>query len=135
MKLQGRKIFGGKVRGETLTTSMGISFYGGVDPETGIIVEKGHELEGLSIKGKILVFPSGKGSTVGSYTLYRLHKNKSAPIGIINVECETITAVGCIIAEIPCIDQVDISQIPSGIWIILDADRGLCEIDEPGISL
>ncbi len=51
---------------------MGISFFGGVDPETGVVVERGHELEGQCIAGKVLVFPTGKGSTVGSYTLYRL---------------------------------------------------------------
>ncbi len=69
MKFQGRKIYAGKVKGQALVTSMGISFFGGVDPATGLVVEKDHELEGESISGKILVFPSGKGSTVGSYTL------------------------------------------------------------------
>jgi uncharacterized protein len=72
MKLQGRKIYPGQAEGEALVTRMGISFFGGVDPESGRIVEKGHELEGETVSGKILVFPTGKGSTVGSYTLYRL---------------------------------------------------------------
>ena len=71
MILTGRKIWAGKVHGEALVTTQGISFFGGVDPETGRVVEKGHSLEGQSISGKILVFPTGKGSTVGSYTLYR----------------------------------------------------------------
>ena len=114
MKFIGRKIYTGTVQGQALVTHMGISFFGGVDPETGIVVEKGHELQGQCISGKILVFPSGKGSTVGSYTLYRLKQAGKAPAAIINTECETITAVGCIIAEIPCIDQVDIRQIPNG---------------------
>ncbi len=71
-KLSGRKIYPGQVTGQALVTRMGISFFGGIDPDTGRVVEKGHELEGQSIAGKVLVFPSGKGSTVGSYTLYRL---------------------------------------------------------------
>ena len=121
MILKGRSIFPGSAKATTLVTHMGISFYGGVDPETGIVVEKGHELEGQSIAGKLLVFPSGKGSTVGSYTLYRLAKNGLAPAGIINANCETITAVGCIIAEIPCIDQIDIEQIPQQVQAELDA--------------
>ena len=66
MKLTGRKIFKGKISGEALVSSDSISFYGGVDPDNGVIVEKGHDLEGQSVAGKILVFPSGKGSTVGS---------------------------------------------------------------------
>lgn len=127
MKLQGRKIYPGIAEGESLVTSMGVSFYGGVDPDTGIIVEKDHELEGQSISGKILVFPSGKGSTVGSYTLYRLKHNGLAPIAIINTECETITAVGCIIAEIPCVDKIPIEQINTGDRVIVDGEQATVE--------
>jgi predicted aconitase with swiveling domain len=65
MKLQGRSIYKGIAQGEALVTTMGISFFGGVDPESGIVVERGHELEGLSVAARILVFPVGKGSTVG----------------------------------------------------------------------
>ena len=122
--LQGRSIFPGQVSGEVLVSRMGISFYGGVDPETGIVTEAGHDLAGQSIAGKVLVFPTGKGSTVGSYVLYRLKKNGHAPLAIINAECETITAVGCIIAEIPCLDQVDLSLFTTGQQVTLDAGLG-----------
>ena len=114
MELKGRIISKGIGEGEALATSQPISFYGGVDPNTGEIIEKGHELQGKNVKGKILVFPNGKGSTVGSYTLYRMKKNGMAPAGIINKECETIVAVGAIISEIPCVDKVDISEIKTG---------------------
>jgi len=114
MELKGRIISKGIAEGEALTTTQPISFYGGVDPETSEILEKGHDLQGKRIKGKILVFPTGKGSTVGSYTLYRLKKGGVAPAGIINRECETVVAVGAIISEIPCVDEVDISQIKTG---------------------
>lgn len=128
MKLQGRKIYPGRIEGQALVTSMGISFFGGVDPETGVVVEKGHELEGQSLSGKVLVFPTGKGSTVGSYTLYRLKLAGKAPTAIINIECETITAVGCIIAEIPCVDQVKIEQIPNGGYVFIDGENGVIEV-------
>jgi len=114
MKFKGRTIYKGIAEGEALVTTQGISFFGGVDPDTGIIVERGHQLEGQSIAGKVLIFPTGKGSTVGSYTLYRLKHNGAAPAAIINTECETITAVGCIIAEIPCIDQIAIKELETG---------------------
>jgi predicted aconitase with swiveling domain len=107
---------------------MAISFFGGVDPENGIVVEKGHELEGQSIAGKILVFPTGKGSTVGSYTLYRLKKAGLAPAAILNAECETITAVGCIIAEIPCVDNIPLERFRSGDLVSVDASSGLVEL-------
>ncbi|MFW9990546.1 MAG: DUF126 domain-containing protein [Candidatus Odinarchaeota archaeon] len=121
-KLEGREIFppSGKITGEALVTTQGISFYGGVDPDTGKVAEAGHELEGQSITGKILVFPTGKGSTVGSYTLYRMKKQGTAPLALINKECETITAVGAIISEIPCIDKVDINQIKTGNTLVIE---------------
>jgi len=114
MELKGRIISKEKGEGDALVTSQPISFYGGVDPNTGEVIEKGHELQGKSVKGKVLVFPTGKGSTVGSYTLYRMKKNGAAPAGIINSECETVVAVGAIISEIPCIDRIDISRIKTG---------------------
>ena len=109
-------------------TSMGISFFGGVDPESGVVVERGHELEGRSIAGVVLVFPTGKGSTVGSYTLYRLKHSGSAPLAIVNAECETITAVGCIMAEIPCVDRIPIEQLLSGQMVVVDGINGIVEV-------
>lgn len=125
MILRGRKICPGKTSGEALVSKQGISFYGGVDPNTGIVVEKGHDLEGKGVAGKVLVFPQGKGSTVGSYTLYRLKKNGKAPAAIINKECETIVAVGAIISEIPCVDKIEIEKIKDGMIVELDAEKGI----------
>lgn len=121
-QLKGRIIYKGKAKGEALVTTMPISFYGGVDPNTGVVIEKGHELQGVSVKGKILVFPQGKGSTVGSYTLYRLKKNGVAPAGMINKECETIIAVGAIISEIPFVDKIDVSKIKTGDSLQIEND-------------
>jgi uncharacterized protein len=128
IKLTGRKIYAGCAKGPALVTHMGISFFGGIDPDTGIVVEKGHHLEGQSITGKILVFPTGKGSTVGSYTLYRLKLNGKAPAAIINTECEPITAVGCIISEIPCIDHIQIETIQNGMILEIDGYQGTVNI-------
>jgi uncharacterized protein len=121
-QLKGRIIFKGKAEGEALVTSMPISFYGGVDPNTGVVLEKGHELQGQNIAGKVLVFPQGKGSTVGSYTLYRMKKNGTAPAAMINRETETIVAVGAIISEIPFVDEVDARKIKTGAKVAVDND-------------
>ena len=120
VKLQGRAIRRGYAKGEALVSHQPIGFFGGVDPQTGMIVEAGHQLEGQPIGGRILVFPQGKGSTVGSYTLYQLRKNGLAPAGIINEQSEAIVAVGAIIADIPMIDSVDISQIATGDTVTID---------------
>ena len=128
MKLEGRKIYKGIAKAEAIVTKDGISFYGGVDPDTGIVVEVGHDLEGQSITGKVLVFPTGKGSTVGSYTMYRMKKNNMAPAAIVNEEIDTIIAVGCIISEIPCVDKIDINCIQTGQKIIVNGSKGTVEV-------
>jgi len=125
--MMGRKISKGKVSGTALVSEKTISFYGGVDPNTGIVLEKGHDLEGKSVAGTIFVFPKGSGSTVGSYTLLRLKKNGKAPLAIINRECETIVAVGAIISDIPCVDKIDISRIKTGQKVTVDGDSGTVE--------
>ena len=120
MELKGRIISKANGEGEALVTSQPISFYGGVDPNTGEVIEKGHELQGKSVKKRVLVFPNGKGSTVGSYTLYRMKKKETAPAGLINCECETVVAVGAIISEIPCVDKIDISRIKTGDYVRIE---------------
>ncbi|RLF31273.1 MAG: hypothetical protein DRM98_05910 [Thermoplasmata archaeon] len=126
--MKGRTISPGKVEGEAIVSTEPIGFYGGIDIKTGVVIEKGHPLEGEKVSGKILVFPCGKGSTVGSYVIYGLKKNNVAPLGIINKETETIVATGVILAGIPCVDQVDISRIKNGDKVLLDADNGVVEI-------
>jgi predicted aconitase with swiveling domain len=127
MKLKGRKVYKGIAEAEAIVTKDGISFYGGVDPDTGKVVEVGHELEGQSITGKVLVFPTGKGSTVGSYTMYRMKKNNMAPVAIVNREIDTIIAVGCIISEIPCVDKINIEDIKTGQHLIVNGNEGIVE--------
>lgn len=120
--MRGRVIKEGKVQGEALVSPEPIGFLGGVDPETGIVVEPGHPLEGRCIAGKVLVFPTGKGSTVSSYTLYRLAKKELAPAAIVNVESDPVVAVGAIIAEIPMVDRIDIEDIETGDVVNIDGE-------------
>jgi hypothetical protein len=127
--------FGGS--GEALVTKQGISFFGGIDPKTGIIREKGHDLCGADITGKVLVFPKGKGSTVGSYVIYQLRKNGHAPAGIVNVETEAIIATGCILAEVPLVDRLELDPleaISSGDYVSVDGKAGSISIRKSGKS-
>jgi len=126
--MKGRMISPGKVEGEAIVSPDPIGFYGGIDAKTGIVIEKGHPLEGKCVTDKILVFPCGKGSTVGSYVIYGLKKNNVAPKGIINKETETIVATGVILAGIPCVDQIEIEKINDGDTVILDADNASVDI-------
>ena len=126
--LKGRVINPGKAEGIALVSPEPIGFYGGIDMKTGRVIEKNHPLEGESVKGKILVFPCGKGSTVGSYVIYGLKKNGVAPKAIVNRETETIVATGVILAGIPCVDQIEIEKIKNGDKLIVNGENGTVEI-------
>ena len=126
-KYTGRIIYSGTVTGEILKTDEPISFFGSIDPKTGIVKEQSHPLFGLTISGKILVFPYAKGSTVGSYILFSLKKYNKAPLAIILSECETIVAVGAIISEIPTIDQIAIENFKTGDKVTLKGEEIILE--------
>lgn len=119
-RMQGRVIRAGRAEGRALVSSAPIGFLGGVDPDSGVVVEPNHPLHGQSVAGRVLVFPTGKGSTVGSYTILRLARNGVAPAAMVNAESEAIVAVGAIIADIPMIDQVAIGLINDGDWVVVD---------------
>lgn len=127
--VSGRAITDGRAEGTVLRSSEPISFYGAVDLDTGEFIEEGHELEGENLADTVLVFPRGKGSTVGSYVLYGLAQNGVAPAAILNEETETIVATGAILGEIPCIDSLDapLSTFEDGDRVVVDADEGVVE--------
>ncbi len=129
--IKGRRVVGGLGSGEALVSCQPISFLGGVDPKTGNIIEKNHNLFGKNVTGKILVFPGGKGSTVGSYIIYALRKYGTNPVAMINVATEPIIATGCVIAEIPLVDRLDQDPtlvIETGDHVVVDATKGQVEI-------
>ena len=118
--LQGRVIKAGRAEGSALVSRVPIGFLGGVDPDTGVVLEPGHPLQGRSVAGRVLVFPTGKGSTVGSYTILRLGRGGHGPVAIVNAESEAIVAVGAIIADIPMVDRIDIGLIHDGDWVVVE---------------
>ncbi|MGB7787137.1 DUF126 domain-containing protein [Methanoregula sp.] len=131
LHISGRSISRGRGTGRLLVSPAPISFLSGVDPETGMIVEKGHPLKCSGIAGRVLAFPYGKGSTVGSYVLYALSRNGHAPAAIINTEAEAIIATGAIIGGIPMIDRltIPITRLADGTMVTVDGDRGEIEYD------
>lgn len=129
--LNGRKIVTGKASGEAVVTKEAISFNGGVDNMTGIVTEPGHELEGVNIAGKVLVFLTGKGSTGGSYKIYDMVSRGTAPVAFIQVSPEAITTIGAIIGNIPVVaglDQDPTHIIFNGDFIEMDADAGIVSV-------
>lgn len=128
IKLRGRGIVEGRCLGEALVSRMPISFLGDVNPEKGVVKAKNHDLYGESLKGKVLCFPHGYGSTVGSYVLYSLAKKGLAPKAIVNVKADQVIVVGAVIAEIPMMDMVDIEKINNGEMVEVDAFKGVIKI-------
>jgi predicted aconitase with swiveling domain len=124
--VKGRGIARGTASGKLLVSGAPLSFLSGVDPETGVIIEEGHPLQGRSIAGTVFAFPYGKGSTVGSYIMYALSRNEKAPAAIINTEAEPIIATGAIMGGIPMVDrlEVDLADLPDGVEVTVDGDEG-----------
>jgi hypothetical protein len=121
-EVTGRVIYGRAARGVALVTAAPISFFGGFDLDTGVVTDAEHPLVGECVAGRVLVFPTGKGSTVGSYALLRLAEAGVAPAALVMRACDTTVAVGAIIAEIPCVDGVDPALVATGDTVEVDAE-------------
>lgn len=133
--IKGRGVFKGVAEGEALVTRQPISFLGGIDPNTGTVVEKGHELEGQNIAGKVLIFPGGKGSTAGSFVIYSASLRGTAPVAMINLEAEPIIATGAVIGGIPLVDRLErnpIEVIKNKDRVRVDGEKGVVEIIRVG---
>ncbi len=126
-----RKIAEGKAEGEILISADAICFYL-VEPETGVVIEKNHALEGRSVAGKILVMPSGKGSSVVQADgLYKLMKHHKAPKGMIVEFPDPVLVSSAIVMEIPTVMKVEkqfYETIRSGDRVQIDADQGAVTI-------
>lgn len=124
--LQGRSICKGRAEGTVLKLDEPLSFLGGVEASTGEVkVGKGG-----NVKDRILVFPRGKGSTVGSFVMYDLKAHGKEPAAVINASAETIVATGAVISSIPMVDRIDVKLISDGDRAIVDADSGTVELPD-----
>ncbi len=138
--LKGRGVAGGKKSGTALVTNQMFGFWGGVDPASGTIIDQRHELHGQNIKGKVFVFPEGRGSTVGAAVILELVRCGNAPAAIINRRTEGILASGGILADklyhapLPIVDNVEpdpITEIRNGDWVEVDGKAGIVTIGKP----
>lgn len=129
--LRGRRIVGGKAEGEALVTKERVSCWGALDPETGTVIERRHDLRGKSIKGKIFIFPSGKGSSGWGAIFYDNYAKGNGPLAIINQRLDTVVANGVIATNVPTIVELDKdpTQIAeTGDLVKVDADQGIIEV-------
>ncbi len=127
---QGRSIAGGIAEGEALVTRQPLSIFGGVDPDSGLVKEREHELFGVKLSGKVLVMPPLKGSTAGTWILCRLSENGVAPSAIIITKADIILTAGAIIGKIPTVDNFDFDptlKFETGEKLRVNGDQGTVE--------
>ncbi|MBI3680528.1 MAG: DUF126 domain-containing protein [Acidobacteria bacterium] len=129
--IRGRGVVKGRAEGEALVADATLSFWGEVDPVTGKVIAVGHPLEGESLRGKVLVIRSTKGSSGTPMILNLAKLEGNAPAAFVNVEVDSLAALGCIVNGIPMITDLDrnpFEWIHTGDLVDVDADAGLVRI-------
>jgi len=129
--LKCHKIMSGYGEGEALVSKEPICFYL-TDPKTGRVRERAHELEGKSVANKVLVFSSGKASSVVQIDgLFKLASNKVAPQAMIVKDVETVLIVSAVIAKVPLVDKLEkdpFAVIRNGDFVKVDANKGIVTV-------
>jgi len=130
--LKCHKIIGGYGEGEALVSHEPICFYL-TDPKTGTVREKTHELAGKNIANKVLIFPSGKASSVVQIDgLFKLASHNLAPKAMIVKDVETVLIVSAFIAKVPLVDRLEkdpFENIHTGDLVKVDADKGTVTVE------
>lgn len=129
--IKGRKVVGGVAEGEALVTRDTISGWGGIDANTGTVIERRHELVGQSFKDKVLVFPGAKGSSGYSHYFHLARVAGAAPKAMLFNKMTTKAALGAVVTRVPAMSDFNedpLAAIETGDWVKVDADRGVVEV-------
>lgn len=97
--LTGRSLIPGCAQGALLFADVGLSFWGGVDPCSGEVIDRHHPLSGEHLAGRVLAIPSGRGSCTGSSVLMELISNGHAPAALVLAEADEILTLGVLVAQ------------------------------------
>ncbi|MBA7643667.1 hypothetical protein ES703_51399 [subsurface metagenome] len=126
--LRGRSASKGVAEGEALLTHDAISFLSDISISEGIIIYPQSKFKGQSVSGKILIFPTGRGSTADPYGFYMLKKAEKAPAAVINIEANPTTVAGAIISHTPMVYKLDknpLDIIETGDHVLVDGNKGV----------
>ena len=129
--LHGRKVVGGVAEGEALVTTDTISGWGGINEREGKVIERRHQLRGVSFAGKILVFPGAKGSSGWSHYFHMARIAGVAPKAMVFNVMTTKVALGAVVVRAPAVtdlDQNPLGLIEDGDWVKVDGDNGIVEV-------
>jgi hypothetical protein len=135
--LRGRGCAAGEVEGEAIVSRQPFGFWQGLDPRTGIVIDKRHDLCGASVQGKVFVFPYGRGSTGTPGIFLEAVRNGCAPAAIVNVQSEPMIVMCALLAEaffkvrIPIVDGLDASPLDTlrtGDRVRINGTTGVIEV-------
>jgi len=135
--LHGRGCAAGQFEGEVVVSRQSFGFWQGLDPQTGVVIDKRHDLCGAVIKGKAFAFPYGRGSTGTPGIFLEAVRNGCAPAAIINVKSEPMIIMCALLAEaffkvaIPIVDGLDVptqEALRTGDRVRIDGATGRIEI-------
>ena len=130
MKLKGHTVSPGKAEGEAIILEAPFSFLGELDPDTGKLASPLNKHFGQDLRGKVIVTPTGKGSSMGPVISWYAMKAGNNPAAIICLKAEAILASAAIMAGIPMVDKLDknpLESIKSGDYVEVDATAGIVE--------
>jgi predicted aconitase with swiveling domain len=133
---EGRTLVAGRASGLTLVLEEPLSFWGGIDPATGALIDTHHPQQGASVTGRILVMPSGRGSSSSSYVLAESIRAGTAPAAILLREADGIVALGAIVARelygtpvpVVVLEPEAYDAIVDGLHVDVAADRDLSTV-------
>lgn len=136
-QFQGRPLVTGEAKGEALVLPEPLSLWGGLDPETGEIIDRRHPLAGAFVTGKVLVLPAGRGSSSASSILLEAVRAGTAPAAIITAEPDAILALGAAVARelyaqsppVIVLETADYAQIKNGLPISVRANGVVTQHD------
>jgi predicted aconitase with swiveling domain len=131
LTIHGRTIVGGITEGEALVSTETLSGFGGLDRETGIVIDKRHQLYNQCLKNKILIIPGAKGSSSFSIYFHYLRLNDVAPKAILYNVTTSKMALGALVCHVPAMTDFDLDPVTSirtGDWVHVDADNGVVQV-------
>jgi len=129
--IRGRGALGGVAEGPALISKRTITGWNGVDVHTGNVIERGHPLEGLSIKGSVLILEGSRGSNGWSVFFHAAQEAGCGPAALVFPRLDSRTAVTAAVLNVPLVtdlseDVFDIIHV--GDRVRVDGDRGIIEV-------
>lgn len=130
--LAGRALAPGSAHGRALVLSEPLSFWGGIDIESGRVIDGHHPQAGADVRGKILFMPSGRGSSSSSTVLAEAIRAGTGPVGIVLLHADSILTLGAVVAcilygverPVVVLGEGGYRRAKSGMHVSVEAPRG-----------